>query len=480
MSLIGSLEQFDLANILRRIEVFAKTGLLVVKHERLWVEFYFRQGQLVCIGPVRSNATLVDRLLAARLLTAQMNPQLKQVVAAVSANETQIAVALINQGYLSREGLRAWSAHETTQILQAVLMWSAGSIYFEDDQPTPADRLLVALSVSTLLDTLTAAGQQPLPRPASTSAPLTDEPISPLITTALPDTDRPKQINPAPSNVPSVTAVPNSEPLRTVPSTDQPLNFSAPQDLSGGFLNASQLIDDNPFKQAAVPLSAAQLIENSSPETFASLAPAKGLFGGEVEIVAQAQHFLTPPQPVHHPLPPARIDTSFMTPALVLVPVDLSALRIRNPQVQLTPDQWRLFSAVDGHASLQDICQALSAPSEVVCTLAGELIAIGLVTPLTQAPVGFSSSANVSVSGMTGAQSSIQPSAAYMALPGRSSAGAPPYAVPIETHSQWGNGNNGTTFMVGGGWVLNAGQTQSQSMPAQLSSAYAPVGGGYR
>ena len=69
MSFIGSLEQLDLANILRRVEVFAKTGLLVVKQQDSWVEFYFRQGQLVCIGPMPANVTLIDRLLQANLLS---------------------------------------------------------------------------------------------------------------------------------------------------------------------------------------------------------------------------------------------------------------------------------------------------------------------------------------------------------------------------------------------------------------------------
>src|ERR1700730_5031717 len=78
VSLIGSLEQFDLANILRRIEVFSKTGLLVAKQGALWVEFYFRQGQLVCVGPMRANVTLIDRLLQAKLISFQALPQVKQ------------------------------------------------------------------------------------------------------------------------------------------------------------------------------------------------------------------------------------------------------------------------------------------------------------------------------------------------------------------------------------------------------------------
>src|SRR5260370_6266659 len=36
---------------------------------------------------------------------------------------------------------------------------------------------------------------------------------------------------------------------------------------------------------------------------------------------------------------------------------------------------------------------------------------------------------------------------------------------PIETHSQWGNGGNGATFVLGGGWV----DASSPPHPAQSS-----------
>jgi hypothetical protein len=232
-----------------------------------------------------------------------------------------------------------------------------------------------------------------------------------------------------------------------------------------GLFSASQLIDEFPFKQASAgaSISASQLVEDVAPPSFASANPA-AMFGPEVDISASAQVSILPPQPVRNPLPPTRIDTSFMTPDLVLAPVDLSTLRERNPQVQLTPDQWSLFALIDGQLPLQALCQALNAPAEQVCMVAGELIAIGLVMPLTP---------------ITGALSELMSPAMAPAMPPVSS--YPSYAPPMmpapnnlassmETQSQWGNGRNGASFIVGGGW---------QAMPnqPQASSAYAPVGG---
>ena len=41
MSLIGMLEQIDLAKVLQRVEVYTKTGLCVIRQDVQWVELYF-------------------------------------------------------------------------------------------------------------------------------------------------------------------------------------------------------------------------------------------------------------------------------------------------------------------------------------------------------------------------------------------------------------------------------------------------------
>ncbi|MBV9021948.1 MAG: DUF4388 domain-containing protein [Ktedonobacteraceae bacterium] len=68
---IGAVEQLDLSIVLQRLESHTKTGLLVVKQETRWIEFYFRNGQLVCIGPLRTNATLAERLVQENIISSQ-------------------------------------------------------------------------------------------------------------------------------------------------------------------------------------------------------------------------------------------------------------------------------------------------------------------------------------------------------------------------------------------------------------------------
>jgi hypothetical protein len=167
------------------------------------------------------------------------------------------------------------------------------------------------------------------------------------------------------------------------------------------------------------------------------------------------------PKSLTEPLTPKRIDTTFMQPQMVLNPTDLSGLRDRNLHVQITPEQWRLFTVADGKTTLQMACQQLVMSREQVCQVAGELVALRLITlclpdselmqdsnpfPLDLASTGINNS--------------------YVAQTHSNSDSFP--STPIETHSQWGNGGTGATFVLGNGWVV----TSSPSQPLQSSELY--------
>src|SRR5260370_121927 len=85
------------------------------------------------------------------------------------------------------------------------------------------------------------------------------------------------------------------------------------------------------------------------------------------------------PKRITEPLTPKRINTAFMLPQMVLNPTDLSGLRDRNLRVQLTPEQWRVFTIADSNTTLQMACQQLVMSRELGCQVAGELIAISFV-----------------------------------------------------------------------------------------------------
>jgi hypothetical protein len=151
-----------------------------------------------------------------------------------------------------------------------------------------------------------------------------------------------------------------------------------------------------------------------------------------------------------------------MQPQMVLTPTDLSGFREQNPRIQLTPEQWRLFTRADGKTSLQMACQQLVMPRELVCQVAGELIALSLVT------------ISMPDSGSSNDQSPFRQDIMNMGLSNNYALQDNGYGdnhfspAPIETYSQWGNGGNGATFVLGGGWVVSS----SSSQPLQSVDPY--------
>ena len=106
MSRIGTVEQMNVVSVLQRIESVRKNGLLVIKQDTRWVEFYCREGRLLCVGPIRTDATLGERLLQDRLISSQALQETMHVIGSAVPSETRIALTLMDLGYVKREELR--------------------------------------------------------------------------------------------------------------------------------------------------------------------------------------------------------------------------------------------------------------------------------------------------------------------------------------------------------------------------------------
>jgi hypothetical protein len=169
VSFIGSLDQFDLSIILQKIEEYRKTGLLIVKQDELTIELWFRQGQLMCIGPVKPGVTAGARLVEAGVISTTACYSIEHMLGERRSNEYDAINAFIAAHYLNREGIMQWAAKEASQVLDVILTWENGDLYFEEDQLPPAHRYPVPLSITSLLP---AALQVSLPAaPAPVAAP---------------------------------------------------------------------------------------------------------------------------------------------------------------------------------------------------------------------------------------------------------------------------------------------------------------------
>jgi len=408
VSLLGSLEQFDLSIVLKRIEAYGKTGLLIIKQDQYVVEFSFRQGQLMCIGPVRQGLSLGERLLQAGVISQQAFNEIVSLLGSDYLSETRTALTLIDLDHVNQQSLYAWAFQEARRVLSIVLTWQSGEMYFSENSQPPADRLLIALSVTSLLEQLASPSQ-------------------PVRKTPPPPQNR-QPVEAIPSRIADAPTLHGSEPLfeeTTAIATCAP---------------ASQGIELSSLFFAEPPVSEMERHTDS-------LTPSSSL---------------TPPRQATAPMPPMRVDISYMQPQMVLMPTDLSGYREQNPLIQLSPEQWQLFTRADGQTTLAMAKQVLGMSPEQVCQLAGELQALGLIrVTMPGAPPVVSELSPVSRDYLTAGLSNgyVPPgSAAAPVQPWSAAMPAPDFSRQVvrhfETQSQWGNGGNGAKFELGHGWVV--------------------------
>lgn len=431
MSFIGSLDQFDLSIILQRIESYKKTGLLVVKQGERLVEFSFRQGELLCIGPVRPDVSLADRLLQVGVISREAYQEAALRSGTDPYREVGAALALIDLGHVNQQSLYRWALSEATRVIEALVAWTDGEIYFEENQQPPNDRLLIALPISSLLP---------------------EQPAEALV--------QPVAIGLLPSTV------------------------VAPPTYSAASLTQSS-ISDAPTMHGEEPtfFDDTTAMTSISASLFTSSGAMPDTERHTDALSRSSMETLLPPQAVTTPVAHVPVNTSYMQPQMVLTPVDLSAYREQNPRIPFTPDQWRLFTRADGQTTLHAAAQELSMSPDQVCQVAGELVALGVITlslsahrygemnelsPVSREYIQAGLSNGMMAPGY--AATPAQPWDAAQPSPNLRGSFSLPH--PIETHSQWGNGGNGAIFVLGNGWVVAPTNAQpSQPLPMSQHDA---------
>ncbi len=456
MSLIGTLEQFSLALVLQRIEDHEKTGLFRIQQATRRVDLYFRTGRLLCIDGQQASIPLGERLVQSQIISAQALQEAIQASGEAFPDETRLVITLMDLGHVERESLRAWAAKEASQILQELLAWADGELYFEEEVSPPAGRLLVSLSLATLLSSLPAAVSARAAVPASEGP---SEP-QPALSAQAQVISQQETVHTAIVGAPTLFETTQSV---NEPETQYP---SLVPDLSESSLSAINLIGD-PGSSQSSSLSQAQ--------------PYQSLFAQP----AQPEFDPLMPVPVANPVLPVWVDISFLKPDTVLVAADFSAVRGSNQRVQITPDHWRLLTRIDGRRTLQTACNELALMPGMVCQLAGELLAMGLVAVASPRPVrdDVLPAGREPVAAGVGAGyiapvapvAPVAPAGFHADVMPMTEALPPAVPIPItgqlETQSQWGNGGNGATFVPGRGWV-----TGSHPLPQlQYNSASGPL-----
>ncbi len=486
MSIIGTLETLPLPLLLRRIEAFTKTGLMAITQGTQSVELYFRNGKLMCVGPVRTDVSLAERLAQDGLLSLQMVREVEQTDGMASSSETQIALTLMEMGFIKREELRTWMTQKVTEVLRVLLTWNTGSIDFVEDVDEPSARLLVSLSISSFLDTLTAS-----PNVLSSSATNNERSME-----SKQEVYAAMETRMMPASQPAQQSIVRQEPLpQPVRQGEQPaLAYQTGQsdhavtatrpihDISQKptLYDASQFIarsTDSPLpflsSDLLSSLSVPDVPDTGVPvESYLNMSDILSGFDGLLDAEQDKPHQIALSGATPEPLPyssPRRINTAFMQPDMIMFPVDVSR---KDEHVWITPTQWQLLTRVDGQTPLGQIHMEQRLPLERVYETAGELIAEGFVQVVS--PYAIHEQQDVMATSMQPpTPMELSPASRELVevglhnglfAHGSHASVAPSWGdvfpdSPItqlsrstETQSQWGNPGNGASFVIGQTW----------------------------
>ncbi len=122
----GQLGEHPLAELLHEISVAGLSGALRLEQERLKTVVYLADGELVYAASNLRRHKLAECLRRWEALSEQELPALP-----ADASDLDLAAALIEGEALSREALEAVLSRQATDVLRAVVLWTAGTWEFD-------------------------------------------------------------------------------------------------------------------------------------------------------------------------------------------------------------------------------------------------------------------------------------------------------------------------------------------------------------
>ncbi|HXV59359.1 MAG TPA: DUF4388 domain-containing protein [Vicinamibacteria bacterium] len=139
MALSGTLKDFALPDIFQLIGMQRKTGLLTLENERETVSVVFEQGMVVHAD---STVRRLDDLLGNVLVRQRTlrRDALEDALAKQKVSMQRLGFILTNQGYISRDDLKAALSEQVQQIVFRVFRWKSGRYHFDPAAGADYDR----------------------------------------------------------------------------------------------------------------------------------------------------------------------------------------------------------------------------------------------------------------------------------------------------------------------------------------------------
>ena len=150
MDLQGSIEKFNLADILQLIATGRKSGTLGIQRDDSIIMVYFEDGDIVYgYGPRETfylGRLLVDR---GKLTAAQLDEAI--AAQAKTENTKRLGEILLDRRFIDRADLQSVVREQVEELLFSLLAWRTGSFKFYENEFPTREEIKVSLSVENVI-----------------------------------------------------------------------------------------------------------------------------------------------------------------------------------------------------------------------------------------------------------------------------------------------------------------------------------------
>jgi pSer/pThr/pTyr-binding forkhead associated (FHA) protein len=147
-ALTGSLEAFELPEVLTFLSTTRKSGMLALTSDRREAYVFFDAGALVYAASNQDSLRLSAILLRKRMITRDQHETIEKLMASEGGRFGKIAV---EQGVITDAQLRDFLKIQVSEILFDCFIWKSGTFTFAAQTRLPTHAVTIAIDLSNLI-----------------------------------------------------------------------------------------------------------------------------------------------------------------------------------------------------------------------------------------------------------------------------------------------------------------------------------------
>ena len=143
MPLAGSLETFNIANLIQFLSSDQKTGVLQISSGGNTAKIFIKSGFIVYATSSQHKFRLGHLLRSEGLLSDE---KLQECLQLAEEKNQQLGRFLVEQGYISRSSLKDFLHLQAEEILYDIFLWEAGDFEYTDTPINIKEKLFIPLN----------------------------------------------------------------------------------------------------------------------------------------------------------------------------------------------------------------------------------------------------------------------------------------------------------------------------------------------